>query len=130
MSDSLKGLKPTRSVRSMTQIEPTSKLNKVAPSSPVQGTEATAPVQGAEDLILEQVDRVSHERLSELINAVDRGERPHDEAWEETLLLALTTSLNVPKPVALSLLPRLKALIDTDPDAGRALRERLKGPPP
>jgi len=129
MSDSIKGLKPAPSVHSTAQVEPTANINKVSPSAPITKAETTARVQSSDLPQLDQVEQVTHARLSALIDAVDRGEHTGEEAWEEALLLALTSSLNVPRPVAISLLPRLRSLLDTDPDAGRALRERLKGPP-
>lgn len=134
MSDKVKGARPVSEtggaepVRSVVRPEELGAPERVVELS---ATGAIKPARGVspsedprQDQLAELDAKVQH-RLTELIDEVERVERAPGEAWDEALLLALTSSLNVPQPVAERLLPRLKLLLENDPEAGRALKERL-----
>ena len=95
----------------------------VKPSPP------SAPLSG-EATKLSALEASHHAALAGLLASLDAGERDPEQTWEEVLMLALTSSLNLPKPVARQLLPELKRLAERDPELARSLKERLKLPQP
>ena len=76
-------------------------------------------------MILKTLDQAHLSKVAQLISQVDQGVRDAQEAWDELLRLALTSSLGVPSAVAERLMPRLKALLESDPEAAAALKKRL-----
>lgn len=105
------------------KIKQVTHAQSVKASQAIKATTASSPSTALDNL--EHLDAQDRQRILSLLYAVDHEQYPQALAWDEILTLALTSSLNVPPPIAQKLLPRLKELVEQDPEIAHALKSRL-----
>lgn len=128
-SDQIKklgSLKGAREPEALERPQGSTVVDRAPPLAPSAAVKPLSELEASGSLDrLKALDQEHLGEVAQLISQVDQGERDAQEAWDELLRLALTSSLSVPSAVAEQLLPRLKALLESDPEAAAALKKRL-----
>ena len=128
-SDQIKklgGLKAAREPEALERPQGSAPVDRAPSLAPSAAVKPLSELEASGSLDrLKALDQAHLGEVARLISQVDQGERDAQEAWDELLRLALTSSLSVPSAVADQLLPRLKALLESDPEAAAALKKRL-----